>query len=144
MHFGIVSAPAIFQIMISKVLHGIEGKYAMAYLDGILMYSDNFENHLKHTEDIFKRLEKADLCLNEKECHFLKKEIEYFGHIVSTKGLRPNLEKVRAIQTLDAPTTVQGVPSYLGLAGYYRNFIPKFSFISRPLTKLTRKNTMFY
>ena len=130
--------------MISKVLHGIEGKYAMAYLDDILIYSDSFENHLKHIEDIFQRLKKADLCLNKKKCHFVKKEIEYLGHIVSPKGLRPNPEKVRAIQTLDAPTTVKGVRSYLGLAGYYRNFIPKFSSISRPLTKLTRKNTRFY
>ena len=86
MHFGIVSAPAIFQIMISKVLHGIEGKYAMAYLDDILMYSDNFENHLKHTEYIFKRLEKADLCLNEKKCHFVKKEIEYLVILCQQKG----------------------------------------------------------
>ena len=60
MPFGIASAPAIFQRMISKVLHGIEGKYAMAYLDDILIYSDSFENHLKHIEDIFQRLEKAD------------------------------------------------------------------------------------
>ena len=126
------------------MLHGIEGKYAMAYLDDILIYSDSFENHLKHIEDIFQQLEKADLCLNKKKCHFVKKEIEYLGHIVSPKGLRPNTEKVRAIQTLDAPTTVKGVRSYLGLAGYYRNFIPKFSSISRPLTKLTRKNTRFY
>ena len=92
----------------------------------------------------FNDWEKADLCLNKKKCHFVKKEIEYLGHIVSPKGLRPNPEKVRAIQTLDAPTTVKGVRSYLGLAGYYRNFIPKFSSISRPLTKLTRKNTRFY
>ena len=144
MPFGIASAPAIFQRMISKVLHGIDGKYPMAYLDDILMYSDSFENHLKHIEDIFQRLKKADLCLNKKKCHFVKKEIEYLGHIVSSKGLRPNPEKVRAIQTLEAPTTVKGVRSYLGIAGYYRNFIPKFSFISRPLTKLTRKNTRFY
>ena len=88
-------------------------------------------------------MEKADLCLNKKKCHFVKKEIEYLGHIVSPKGLRPNPEKVRSIQTLDAPTTVKGVRSYQGLAGYYRNFIPKFSSISRPLTKLTRKNTRF-
>ena len=73
MPFGIASAPAIFQRMISKVLHGIEGKYAMAYLDDILIYSDSFENHLKHIEDIFQRLEKADLCLNKKKCHFVKK-----------------------------------------------------------------------
>ena len=59
-------------------------------------------------------------------------EIEYLGHMGSPKGLRPNPEKVRAIHTLDAPTTVKGVRSYLGLAGYYRNFIPKLSSISRP------------
>ena len=75
MPFGIASAPAILQNMISKVLHGIEGKYAMAYLDDILIYSDRFENHLKHIEEIFKRLEKTDLCLNKNKCHFVKKRI---------------------------------------------------------------------
>ena len=59
--------------MISKVLHGIEGKYGMAYLDDILIYSDSFENHLKHIVDVFKRLEKAGLCLNKKKCYFVKK-----------------------------------------------------------------------
>ena len=63
---------------------------------------------------------------------------------MSPKGLRPNPEKVRAIQILDVPTTVKGVRSYLGLAGYYRNCIPKCSSISRPLTKLTRENTRVY
>ena len=144
MQFGIASATDIFQRMISKVIHGIEGKYAMAYLDDILIYSDSFDIHLKHIEYIFKRLEKADLYLNKIKCHFVKKEIEYLGHSLSPKGLRPYPENVRAIQTLEAPTTVKGVCSYLGLAGYYRNFIPKFSSISRPLTKLTRKNTRFY
>ena len=73
MPFGIAPAPSIFQRMISNVLHGIEGKYAMAYLDDILIYSDSFENNLKHIADIFKRLGKADLCLNKKICHFVKK-----------------------------------------------------------------------
>ena len=63
MPFGIASAPAIFQRMISKVLHGIEGKYAMAYLDDILIYSDSFENHLKHIEDIFSTIGKSRLML---------------------------------------------------------------------------------
>ena len=72
--------------MISKVLHGIEGNSVMTYLDDILIYSDSFENYLKHIEDIFKRLEKADQCLNKKKCHFVKKEIEYLVHIVSPKG----------------------------------------------------------
>ena len=87
-----------------------------------------FENHLKHIEDIFQRLEKADLCLNKKKCHFVKKEIEYLGHIVSPKGLRPNPEKVRAIQTLDAPTTVKGVRSYSRSRWVLQEFHPKIQF----------------
>ena len=73
--FGVASAPTIFQRMISKVLHGIEGKYAMAYLDDILIYSDSFDNHLKHIEDIFKRLEKTDLCLNKRNVILLRKKL---------------------------------------------------------------------
>ena len=141
--FGIASAPAIFQRMISKVLHGIEGKYYMAYIDNILIYSETFEDHLKHLEDVFVRLEKANLCLNKKKCHFVKSEIEYLGHIVSPQGLKPNPEKVRAIQTLDPPTTIKGVRSFLGLSGYYRNFIPKYSSVAKSLFKLTRKNKKF-
>ena len=59
----------------------------MAYLDDILVYSDSSENHLKHIEDIVKRLERLDLSLNKKKCHFCKKDIEYLGHIVSPKVL---------------------------------------------------------
>ena len=141
--FGIASAHSIFQRMISRVLHGIEGHHAMAYLGDILIFSKTFEEHLKHLEDVFTRLKTANLSLNQKKCHFMKSEIEYLGHIVSPDGIRPNPEKVRSIQTLDPPTTVKGVRSFLGLAGYYRNFIPQFSAIARPLTKLTRKNERF-
>ena len=142
--FGLASGPGIFMRMISRALHGILGKFAMAYLDDILIFSPSFESHLNHIDEVFKRLKSANLCLNKKKCHFVKPEIEYLGHILSPNGIKPNPEKVRAIQNMDPPTTVKGIRSFLGLAGYYRNFIPQFSAIARPLTKLISKNARFH
>ena len=141
--FGISSGTSIFQRMISRVLKGISGKFALAYLDDILIFSETFGDHIKHIEEVFIRLQQASLSLNRKKCHFVKQEIEYLGHLISGIGIRPNPEKVRAIQTLDPPTSVKQVRSFLGLASYYRSFVPQFSVIARPLTQLTRKNITF-
>ena len=141
--FGVASAPSLFQRMISLLLKGIEGKYAVAYLDDILIFSDSFETHLKHLDDVLRRLRKASLSLNRKKCHFVQPEISYLGHIISKDGIAPDPEKVRAIQTMEPPTTVKGIRSFLGTVGYYRNFQPNFSAIARPLTKLTKKNVHF-
>ena len=70
--FGLCNSPAIFSRMISKVLHSIEGKFAMAYLDDILVFSRTFDEHIEHLKDVFTRLKKANLCLNRKKCHFVK------------------------------------------------------------------------
>ena len=141
--FGVASAPSLFQRMISMLLKGIEGKYAVAYLDDILIFSDSFEAHLGHLDDVLRRLRKASLSLNRKKCHFVQSEISYLGHIISKDGIAPDPEKVRAIQTMEPPTTVKGIRSFLGTVGYYRNFQPNFSAIARPLTRLTKKNVHF-
>ena len=143
MPFGISSAPAIFQRMINRVLHGIEGKYSMAYLDDILVFSKTFEDHIEHLKDVFSRLKKADLCLNKKKCHFVKKEVAYLGHPIGPDGIKPNLDKVRVIQTLEPPVNVRGVRSFIGMVSYYRKYKSGFSEIARPLTNLTRKNVKF-
>ena len=141
--FGLCNSPAIFSRMISKVLHGIEGKFAMAYLDDILVFSRTFDEHIEHLKDVFTRLKKANLCLNRKKCHFVKKEVEYLGHLIGPNGIKPNPEKVRVIQTLEPPINVRGVRSFIGMVSYYRKYIPQFSEIARPLTNLTRKNVKF-
>ena len=143
MPMGVAIAPLVFQRVMSRVLKGIEIKYAIAYLDDILVFSEDFDTHLAHIEEVFTRLKDAKLSINRKKCHFIKAEIEYLGHIISASGIRPNPEKVRAIQTLGPPTNVRGVRSMIGLVGYYRNFIPQFSAIARPLTHLTKKNVRF-
>ena len=89
------------------------------------------------------RLRKADLKLKEIKCNFLKKHIQYLGHIVSGKGITPMPEKLACIKDMPAPKTPKEIKQFLGLVGYYRKFIPRFSDLARPLNALTRKDVLF-
>ena len=140
---GISIAPSIFQRLISKVLNGIEGVYAVAYLDDICIYSKTFEDHLQHIENVIKRLEHANMVLKKTKCVFGRSHIEYLGHVISKDGIAPNPDKVRAVQKIPPPKTVKQVRSILGLIGYYRGYIPHYAEIARPLTLLTRKHVKF-
>ena len=85
--FSLAQAPAYFQQLISIVLHDCSD-FAMAYLDDIIIFSQNEEDHLKHIEIIFKKLKKADLKLKESKCDFFKREIHYLGHLTSVDGIQ--------------------------------------------------------
>ena len=117
--------------------------FAFGYLDDILIYSPDVETHLKHLELIFQRLREVDLKLKMEKCSFLRKHIQYLGHIVSGDGIKPIPEKVSAIQQMPRPYTPKEVKQFLGLVGYYRKFIPHYADIARPLHALTRKDTAF-
>ena len=142
--FGLKIGPSVFQRMISKVLKGIEGDFAISYLDDILIFSDTFESHLKHIEEVFKRLKSANLRLGLEKCCFVRKKIDYLGHVLSAEGISPNPEKVRVIKEMKTPTTVRQIRSFLGTISYYRSYINHFSKIARPLTQLTKKNARFH
>ena len=85
----------------------------------------------------------ADLKLKEVKCNFLKKHIQYLGHIVSGEGITPLPEKLDSIQKMLPPKTPKEVKQFLGLIGHYRKFVPRFSDLARPLNALTRKNVEF-
>ena len=140
--FGLSQAPAYFQLLIDKVLTGCS-EFAMGYLDDIIIFSRSEEEHLVHLEKIFRRLQEFGLKMKREKCAFFKKHIQYLGHLVSEKGFEPLPEKLEAIRKMPAPTTPKEVKQFLGLIGYYRKFVPRFSDISRPLTRLTRHDTPF-
>ena len=98
---------------------------------------------MKHLELIFQRLREVDLKLKMEKCSFLKKYIQYLGHIVSGDGIKPVPEKLSSIQQMPHPYTPKEVKQFLGLVGYYRKFIPQYADIARPLNALTRKDTEF-
>ena len=99
--------------------------------------------HLQHLRLLFARLMVADLELKEIKCNFLKKHIQYLGHIMSGEGITPLLEKLTSIQKMLPPKTPKEVKQFFGLIGYYRKFVPRFSDLARPLNTLTRKNIEF-
>ena len=140
--FGLSQAPAYFQLLIDQVLMGC-GEFAMGYLDDIIVFSKSEEEHLHHLEEIFKRLRHFDLKMKRQKSSFFKKHIQYLGHLVSEQGFEPLPEKLEAIRTMPHPKSPKEVKQFLGLIGYYRKFIPRFSDLSRPLTRLTRHDAKF-
>ena len=140
--FGLSQAPAYFQLLIDQVLMGC-GDFAMGYLDDIIMFSRSEEEHLQHLEEIFKRLRHFDLKMKREKSSFFKEHIQYLGHLVSEQGFKPLPEKLEAIHNMPHPKTPKEVKQFLGLIGYYRKFIPRFSDLSRPLTRLTQHDSKF-
>lgn len=139
--FGLAQAPAYFQKLMNKVLNGLN--FAFAYLDDIIIFSESAEQHLKHIEIVLARLRQAQLKLKKSKCLFFKKELHYLGHLLTTDGIKPQREKIKAIQEMKPPKNPKGVREFLGMVGYYRKFISRFADAARPMTKLTRKDCKF-
>ena len=139
--FGLAQAHTYFQRLVNEVLSGFT--FAFGYLDDILVFSPDMISHLEHLRLLFERLRTADLKLKEVKCNFLKRHIQYLGHIVSGEGIRPLPEKLNSIQKMLPPKTPKDIKQFLGLIGYNRKFVPRFSDLARPLNALTRKDVEF-
>ena len=147
MPFGLTNAPAVFQRLMQKVLNGLnpEGgkQFVVAYLDDILIFSETLQDHLTHLQKVINRLKSANLKLKPAKCMFMRKELEYFGHVIAAEGLKPNLRITEAVRNFPTPENVPGVRRFLGMASYYRRFIAGFAKIAQPLHQLTAKNVPF-
>jgi hypothetical protein len=111
----------------------------IVYLDDILVYSKNPEDHEQHLRQVLERLKEHQLYAKLSKCSFFVNSIEYLRHIVDNDGIKPNPSLIKAIEEFPRPTTLKELQSFLGLAGYYRKFIANFSAIALPLTDGTRK-----
>ena len=98
---------------------------------------------MHHLATIFAQLREVSLKLKREKCNFIKEHLQYLGHIISGQGIAPVPEKLVSINTMPPPRTPKEVKQFLGLVGYYRKFIPRFSDIARPLNALTRKDREF-
>ena len=140
MPFGLCNAPATFQRLMETVLAGLNRKSCVVYIDDILVFSRTYEEHLAHLREVFERLAKAGLRMKPKKCNFCCEQVCYLGHVVSEAGIAVNPEKVEAVRSFPQPTNLKKLRSFLGLASYYRRFIPNFSKVAGPLYALTKKN----
>ncbi|GKA73003.1 reverse transcriptase domain-containing protein [Tanacetum coccineum] len=126
---------AIFHDMIEKTME--------VFMDDFSVFGDSFSSCLANLDRMLKRCEDTKLALNWEKSHFMVKEGIVLGHKISRKGIEVDKAKVDVISKLPHPTTVKGIRSFLGHAGFYRRFIKDFSKISRPMTHLLEKNTPF-
>ena len=141
--FGFKGAPATFQLLMFTVLSGMQGLKCIVYLDGIIVFGETLQVHNDKQRDVFARLRMHNLKLQPDKCEFLRKEVTYLGHRLTTKGLPPDFDKVKAVKEFPTTTNTRQLKGFLGLSGYYRRFIPNFSKIAKPLTELLRKNFHF-
>ncbi|CAG2230183.1 Retrovirus-related Pol polyprotein from transposon gypsy,Retrovirus-related Pol polyprotein from transposon opus [Mytilus edulis] len=105
MSFGLMNAPITFQAMMSDVLRGLNWKFVLVYVDDILVFSKNFQDHLNHLSQVFERLKHANLKLHPDKCHFAMKEIKFLGHYISQDGVKADPEKTRAVNEFPVPKT---------------------------------------
>jgi Reverse transcriptase (RNA-dependent DNA polymerase)/RNase H-like domain found in reverse transcriptase len=143
MPFGLKNAPGTFQRLMDKILREYINEFVVVYLDDIMIYSDSFENHVKHVREVLERLKRANLILKLKKCKFGEQNIEFLGHIIGREGIKPDPKKIEKIINLKAPKDVSGIRSILGLCSYYRRFVKDFSKIAKPLTSLLKKGVSF-
>ena len=141
MPFGLTGAPATFQRCMNYIL--MDSTHAMVYIDDIIIFSKNFEEHLQDIENVFERLLVAGLKIKPTKCDFAKKSVTFLGHIVSAEGIMPDPTNTDKIRRFPRPRNVKEIQQFLGLVGYYRKFIRDFAKIAAPLVKLVKKSEDF-
>ncbi|GKB58425.1 reverse transcriptase domain-containing protein [Tanacetum coccineum] len=143
MPFGLCNAPGTFQRCMLAIFHDMVEKTMEVFMDDFSVFGNSFDICLSRLDKMLKRCEDTNLCLNWEKSHFMVKEGIVLGHKISRNGIEVDKAKVDVISKLPHPTTVKGVRSFLGHAGFYRQFIKDFLKISRPMTHLLEKNTPF-
>ncbi|GJY42665.1 reverse transcriptase domain-containing protein [Tanacetum coccineum] len=143
MPFGLCNAPGTFQRCMVAIFHDMIEKTMEVFMDDFSVFGDSFSSCLSHLDKMLQRCEDTNLVLNWEKCHFMVKEGIVLGHKISKSRIEVDKSKVDVIAKLPHPTTVKGIRSFLGHAGFYRRFIQDFSKIARPMTHLLEKETPF-
>ena len=138
--FGLCNAPATFSRLMDRTLAGLAWNICLYYLDDIIVFSSTWAEHLERLRAVFERLRRANLKLGAHKCHLAAREVSFLGYRVTPEGLEPEPRLMEAISKLPPPINVAEVRSFLGLVGYYRRFVKRFSDKAAPLNHLLHKD----
>ena len=136
MLFGLCNARTMFQCLMQNCLGDLNLTYALIYLDDIVVFSDTKKEHVKQLAAVFEWFGEHGLKLKPSKCHFFQKEINYLGHHVSAKGMKPGMDNIEGIAEMVPPKTVTGICHFLGATSFYQRFIKGYTKIAQPLNDL--------
>jgi hypothetical protein len=137
--FGLTNAPAYFMYLVNKVFLEYLNKFVVVFIDNILIFFKNEDEHDKHLRMVLQKLRENQLYVKLNKCEFWLKEVLFLGHIVSEGGIFVDPSKFKDVLSWNAPQNVLDIITFLGLVGYYIRFIEGFSKISKPMTELLEK-----
>ena len=143
MSFGLTNAPAYFMYLMNSVFMPELDKFVVVFIDDILIYSKNEEDHAEHLRIVLQRLRDHHLYAKFSKCEFWLDSVKFLGHTISSDGISVDPTKVQEVMDWESPISVHQIRSFLGLAGYYRRFITDFSRIAKPMTELLKKGVKF-
>jgi hypothetical protein len=143
MSFGLTNAPAYFMYLMNSVFMNELDKFVVVFINDILIYSKSEAEHAKHLRIVLQRLRDHKLYAKFSKCEFWLDSVKFLGHTISKDGISVDPSKVQEVMDWKPPKSVHQIRSFLGLAGYYRRFIPNFSRIAKPMTELLKKGVKF-
>lgn len=144
MPFGLSNAPSTFQALMNSIFCPMLRKFVLVLFDDILIYSPSWDTHVSHLETVLSIFQHHSLFAKLSKCAFGCEEIGYLGHQISTSGVAVDPEKIQSILDWPLPKNVKGLKGFLGITGYYRRFVAKYSSFVAPLTQLLRKNAFVW
>ena len=143
MPFGLCNAPASFERLVDSILQEYKWKICLCYIDDIVVFSNNFSDHIERLETVLNCFHEAGLTMNTKKCRFAYTQLSIFGHIIDSSGVKPDPSRIKPVSEFPKPSTTKDVRSFLGLCSYYRRFIKGFANIANPLNSLLQKSKSF-
>ena len=141
--FGLNNAASTFQRTMELALQGLQWETCLIYIDDIIVYGVDFEQHMQRVEQVLERISEAGLKLRPDKCHLLQTEVVFLGHVVSQEGVLPDPTNVSKIVNWPTPTNCKQVKQFVATGSYYRRFVKDFATIARPLIELTKKDAKF-
>jgi len=134
MLFGLTNTPAAFQRFMNDIFSDLLDVCMVIYLDDILIYSDNIDEHREYVKEVLRRLRRYNLFTSEKKSFFHQDKVEFLGFIISPDSITMDLSKIQTILDWPVPSLEDQSQSFLGFANFYRRFIKGYSTITVPLT----------
>jgi len=150
MSFGLSVAPNIYQKFVSSILNLIKRSWLQVYIDDILIFSKDIDEHLKHIREVMSIFADNQLYIRSEKCQWMRKSLDYLGFAIQGSAdlasgeIKPSIINIKAVTDWEIPTNVRHVQSFLGFTIFYRRFIKDYSSIASPLYKLTEKGFAYH